>query len=232
MKRTPHPKPENPHWAMFRRYSKPIYALLTAIVLAVLFSLIAQTLLAQQVLVPSESPKLQSAPMNQTSPSPPQLPQEAETQASLPTESPAPAPSSETQATPQPMPNKTLVKTSYTPLPQPAPEAGIAIVSVTYSSTGDNFFQRFLGSVVTNVTVINFGQNYLTATTITMIPNSQSEAISVVIPPNSTVDIATKLIPTNWRGSGTSGTRFYVVVSTAEGYTAASSEFEFPILDY
>jgi cytoskeletal protein RodZ len=220
---------------MFRRYSKPIYALLTATVLIVSFSLIAQTLLAQQVMVPSQPIQPQSAPTNQTSPSPPPSPQASEAQTPSPTESPSSTPSSEAQITPQPTPNTTtvitnttIVKTSYTPLPQPTPEAGIAIVSVTYASAGEGFLNRFIQSMVTNVAVINFGQNYLTVTSITMAPNSQSRTFSVVIPPNSTVDIPTKFIPTKWSDNS----RFYVVVTTAEGYSATSSEFEFPILDY
>jgi cytoskeletal protein RodZ len=235
MKRTPRPKPENPPSAMFRRYSKPICALLTAAVLVVSISLIAQSLLAQRALAPSQSPEPQSAPINQTSPSSSQVSQSAEEEAPSTTESPTPSGSSEAQITPQPTPNASTairyprtVRTSYTPLPQPKPEEGIAIVSVTYYSAGDTLMSRFIESMVTNVTVMNFGQDYLTATTISMIPNSQTKTISAAIPPNSTVDIPTVLFPRRWN----TGMRFYVVVTTAEGYSAASSEFEFPISDY
>jgi hypothetical protein len=125
--------------------------------------------------------------------------------------------------------------TSYTPLPQPLPTAGIAIKSVTYSSSGSGFFNRFIDSRVTDIVVVNFGSAEIIATSQTLYYilnnssaiNQVSFPISMVIPANSTVDIPGHAAPTGWGGSGSF---YYVVVDTAEGYTATSDQFAFPIL--
>ena len=180
-----------------------ILILISALLISVLGGvLVALTLLAHQVMVPSQPPVTQSTPTNQTSnqtSSHPFLPQEAEPQTSSQTES--------SNSTPQPTPNE-----------------GIIIESINCSTSGDSLLYRFLNAAVTDVVVRNLGVNSVTVTSITVEPNSQSRTFSVVIPHNSTVDIPTFFFLTSYR----SGTISSVIVNTAEGYSARY-EFIFPI---
>jgi hypothetical protein len=173
-----------------------------------------------------------------TSPSPSATP----TLSPSPTPSPSSTPYNGYMSQPPSLDTKT-VKTFYTPLPTPAPESGIVIVSITCYSIGDDYFQRSLSSRVTNVVVKNFGTINLTATSLTLYSVSPSGknpqagyesslSVSVIIPANSTIDTFTHLLPTSWTGSGSVSTTFYyVVIETAEGYTAASDQFAFPVLE-
>jgi hypothetical protein len=171
-----------------------ISALLISVLGGVLF---VQTLPSHQVMVPSQSPVAQSAPTNQTSPLPPHSPLEAEPQVPSPTEPSA---------------------------SQPTPNEGIIIESINCSTSEGSLLHRFLNAKVSDVVVRNLGVNSITVTSIAVEPNSQSRTFSVIIPPNSTVDIPTFFFVTSWH----SGTISSVIVNTAEGYSA-SYEFIFPI---
>ncbi len=104
-----------------------------------------------------------------------------------------------------------------------SPVNHLQIISVNFTYDEGYMLDRLVITRVTNVVVRNFGETAVTVTSLKLYYSGElqaSEAVSVLIPSNSTRNISVNLAPGHWGSAG--GNYYFVTVETSKGYTATS----------